>query len=132
VEVQEARPECQEVGDVAQMLCDDDASAGTEHAAQFGEERAAHLVGPELVRREQQDRRVDRSGRHRQAAKVGGLRRDVVAGKPSRACDRRRGHRDRIEDIEHAPARTAEQRPQRRRRFVQPRVDVDPRAGRKA
>jgi hypothetical protein len=79
MEVQGAWAEREEVGGVAQVLGDDDPAAGAEHAAQLGEERQPRLVGAQLVRREQQQRRLDRAVGERQATEVDGLRRSAFA-----------------------------------------------------
>src|SRR5262249_37995886 len=66
VKMKEARTEREEVGAVAQVLGDDDASVRTEDASELAEQRRARAIGPQLVRREEQQRGIDVAGRHRQ------------------------------------------------------------------
>ena len=62
MEVQSPWTEGEHVRPVAQVLGDDDVAGGCQDAVKLIEQRLTGLVGPKLMGREQQQRRINRAG----------------------------------------------------------------------
>ena len=125
--VDAAGPEGKEVRRIAQMLHDDQPSAGPNGPVEAIEQPPTLRGGPDLMRRQNEEGGVERGLRQRVQggiAAAGG--RVLPADGSSGAMDRRLGHEGRVVEVEHPAPRVRKMSPEGLGRFVETAMHVDP------